>query len=528
MSAAVRGGDPAALRLHPLVHVLEDRRPGREGLCGLFHILTGDCLRIGSALLAQALDGADTAEAEATREALAEWDFLADAAHVSRDAHARLLSAWRDRRLSIPAHVPTLASVRDDAVRLYRPEGLEVCRLPRDARVPAVIREDLDPRCGPLLDAAERNAPLGETLDRLRLAPDEAMRLLTQLAHPGRQAIRLVASAAAEADLRAQHHYPMQSFEPTREIGPAAAHYESGIEDAQFDFDWLEPTVAHAFRRPTAALDGRNYGATLFAKLCAHAANADRFRLLEVGAGTGELALGFLQAARRAGVPIEYHILDRSPALLAAQAERLRAHDLPVVQHRGDAQRALPDLGGFDIILLNEVISDFDVCDGVQYGAHALLRLLPQALSPGGRAVLIEYGGLNAVPERVEHLAHEEYSIGFADLRDVARGLGLQAEVHSLGDWLGARWDTPMLVGQQERLLCLRAAFADHGVEFEWRAYDRDDFLARHGALCERLGLKRLTFAPLRAGHQFGPDLRQFLALEATRRTGADARGDAP
>ena len=522
MRAAVRSGDTSTLRLHPLVHVLEDRRPGGQELCGLFHTLTGDCLRIGNALLTQVLEGVRSEEAEAAREVLVEWGLLAEAARSTADADARLLASWQDRRLSMPAHVPTLSSVRGDAVRLYRPEGLGICRLPRDACVPAVIREDLDPRCGRLLDAAERNDPLGETLERLQLPPGDAMRLLTLLAHPDRQAIRLVASMAAEADLRAQHHYPMQSFEPTGEIGPAAEHYESGIEDAQFDFDWLEPTVAHAFRRPTAALDGRSYGATLFAKLCAQTASGKRMRLLEVGAGTGELALGLLQAAREADISIDYHILDRSPALLATQAERLRARGFITTQHRGDAQRTLPDTGGFDLILLNEVISDFEVDAGIQTGARAFLRLLPQALVPGGRAILIEYGTLTAMPQRVEHLAHEEYSIGFADLRDAARELGLRADVHALGDMLGLSWDTSMLAGQQERWLCLRAAFADHGAGFEWRAHDRDDFLARHGALCAHLGLKRLTFAPLRAGHQFGPDLRQFLALEAVRAIDSD------
>jgi len=515
MSAAAPAATAASpLRLHPFVHVLEDRRPGAEDRRGLFHTLTGDCLQIGTDLLSQVLCGRSSPEAAAATEVLGEWGLLVGAAEA-RDP-ARLLAPLLQRQLSIPAHTPTLASVRADTTLLYRPQGLSCCRLPRDARVPRVVREQIDPRCGALLQSAEHQHPLGEAMDRLGLDPATALRLLAVLADPERQTIRLAAGTTAEADLRSQHHYPMQHFEPTGAIEPAAHHYEAGIVDAQFNFDWLEPTVAHAFRRPTAALDGRAYGAALFAAVEPwRALHEGICRVLEIGGGTGELALAFLQAARSAGAAdrIEYHILDRSPALLAAQRERLHAHGFEPILRQGDAQRALPQGAHFDLVLVNEVISDFEVSDGQQIGARAFLQLLPTVLAPGGQALLIEYGALAAAPTRVEHLGHEEYSIDFGDLRDAAPAAGLGAEVLSLGALLGARWDTPMLVGQQERHLCLHAAFADHGASFESRVYDRDGFLQHYGELCRHLGLMRLSFSPLHEGHQFGPDLRQFLAL---------------
>ncbi|MBN2801409.1 MAG: methyltransferase domain-containing protein [Deltaproteobacteria bacterium] len=251
---------------------------------------------------------------------------------------------------------------------------------------------------------------------------------------------------------------------PTGQLGAAGetqlGAYHQDLEDPESHFDDRETTVAHALATPHQALGGSPYGARLRARLELRGMVPGDGLTVEVGCGTGELARDW----RAAGAPARYLRVDRSPALLQAQA-RMAPGSLGVL---GDAT-ALP-LGdaSVDLLISNEVLADLpavpwpetsphpEVEDRIRryglalgpgwknLGAWRMVEEVARVLRPGGWAWMSEFGALDEAPQETEQLDHPEVSIQFGDLRAVAEALGLQAEVvrldDALGMDLGARW----------------------------------------------------------------------------------------
>ncbi len=309
-------------------------------------------------------------------------------------------------------------------------------------------------------------------------------------------------------------------------------YYKHRVGEAGRHFDVVETTVSHLFRHRHAALDGRSYGGAFHAALerAGWIENGDSF--LEVGAGTGGFARGFLSERReRVGpaAPIAYTIADLTPSLIAGQRRTLAQHAAanPATRLgwiRCDAQRLPLATGAFGgLAISNEVIADFDavrmdrkrlargaarhpamaaardrvdryaleVDDEHQFlnlGAILLVEELARALAPGGRAAIAEYG--QDAPSREAVLydgwftKHTEYAIDFRHLRRVATALGFQVEEHNLHDFLGFRDDVRVLnYTDVRRLRMVRR-------DLEVRAWTEAELRARHPELLDRFELR--------------------------------------
>ena len=95
------------------------------------------------------------------------------------------------------------------------------------------------------------------------------------------------------------------------------------------------------------------------------------------------------------------------------------------------------------LLLANEVVADLPVQGGANTGAIDLIREIARILAPSAAAVLVEFGG-DFPPSPIELVAgagagrHVEWSIDFRQLREAARGVGLDVEQVPLHELLEA------------------------------------------------------------------------------------------
>lgn len=439
--------------------------------------------------------------------------------------------ALADSVLLIPIRNPAVALAYPDGTgALYRNADLDTCRLPRTRWRPEILRDELSKLATTLVRRARRREPWRHAEAELLAGgwPASDIRdTLHFLTDPQRQMLRWVAPKAPADQVSAHFQFPCQNFVRSTAddagVTPAHTHYQ-GIDDASVNFDWLETTVSHAFRVPTRVFQQESFGARLgshYLPWLRQRAAAAPLRILEVGGGMGDVAGTFtrrLAAECTQQGPISYTILDMSPALRNQQSV-LQHHGVNFYFISGDAQRELPP-GDFDFILCNEVIADMENVrqpDGSleQRGALQFITAVARHLAAGGKAYISEYGELDTPPELVEHLDHAEYSIQFRPLLSLARELGLGAAVLDMTAVLRPIPEASVLIGQQERYLCLAAALGAHRTLLS-RVYDEDAFMEEFGgAFAGRECLSPL-FAPQGAEIHFGPRISQFKVLELT------------
>jgi SAM-dependent methyltransferase len=319
-------------------------------------------------------------------------------------------------------------------------------------------------------------------------------------------------------------------------------YYRTKVGEAGRHFDLVETTVSHLFRHRHPALDGRSYGGAFHAALARDGWLREGDRFLEIGAGTGGFARGFLAESRARSAPgarLDYTIADLTPSLIDGQRRTLAEHraDPATALHwiRCDAQRlplATSSFGG--VVISNEVIADFDAvradparlakgsakdprlaaaCERIEryrlelddprqflnVGAIELVEELARVLAPGGRAAIAEYGQDGPSREAVLYdgwfTRHTEYAIDFRHLRRVAAALGLAVEERNLHDFLGFSADVRVLnYTDVRRLKTVSRAL-------EVQAWTEDDLHAAHPELVERYELR---FRP--AGDPSFPD----------------------
>jgi len=335
----------------------------------------------------------------------------------------------------------------------------------------------LDPEGVALWRAANGGRTLAEVADHAGVPRARAAAFFRRLTAPDVQAAQLRARPPRPRDPGLARLVALPRPGSPRPADQRGAHgettlgaYHAAIDHPDRHFDDRETTVAHAFAVPHPALGGRPFGAALHAGLGSRGMLPSSGTVLEIGGGDGELGADFWAAAAAAGRPTGRALrLDASPALLALQAAR-QPHTIGTL---GDAtQLPYPD-GGVDLVLCNEVMADLmatpwgrgerggpasAVADRVarygltplppgalhNLGAWQLVEEVGRVLAPGGAAFLSEFGALDEVPTETTQLDHPEVSIHFGHLRQVAEGCGLEAEVVSLADLLGAdlaaRW----------------------------------------------------------------------------------------
>lgn len=320
-----------------------------------------------------------------------------------------------------------------------------------------------------------------------------------------------------------------------------------GIEDANWEFDQIEPTVNHGFRFPHEALGGFDYGSrfclsTLTPEVLPLINSSFPLEVLEVGGGTGTFARSFIRQASNL-TDVNYHILDLSPALIENQRQIL-SDLLPENRHfQQDATEfELPD-HTFDLIVSNEVIADLPVAsvqrnngkwagDGACYldkydlsteGAPdsfmvnaGVFRFIERAwkhLKPGGTFVVSEYGSEDRYALPSFNLNHDEYTIHFGHLVTCATKIGFQCRLLTLKEFLAIDDEVEVLAGREEHLLCLNHVLKNSGVVLPYAVIAKSDFEARCGRIVEDKRLSGYTFLPLNKAYHFGPNIRDFFVL---------------
>ena len=146
------------------------------------------------------------------------------------------------------------------------------------------------------------------------------------------------------------------------------------ITDGQTHFDNRETTVAHAFGVPHAAIGGLTFGARLYERLHGFRSHQPEDTIVEVGCGTGEMALGWMQQNSHSATST-YIRVDLSPELLKTQA-----HRVPTTCGVHGNAMALPlRANSVDVLLSNEVIADLPA-----------VPVVPHALNDASRSVLLD------------------------------------------------------------------------------------------------------------------------------------------
>ncbi len=299
----------------------------------------------------------------------------------------------------------------------------------------------LEPRSLSLWHAIDGRATVAQIADRTQIPVTEALARFGGLASWGIQAVLLRRD-------RVRRDHPSlcrivgrprepNARDPSMYAGTATAlgDFHDAIADSETRFDLAETTLAHALGVPHPALGGQRYGERLWNRL------PGRGRCVEVGGGTGELGAAYLS---RAVGQLDYVRVDRSPALLAFQGEKMPGTRGLV----GDALALpIPD-GGVDVLICNEVIADLPssrTANGWEnIGALRFVDEIKRVLAPGGVAFVSEFGTEADEPEEAEQLDHPEVSIRFDRLVQRAQSLGLEARLTPVAEFLGldleARW----------------------------------------------------------------------------------------
>ena len=309
--------------------------------------------------------------------------------------------------------------------------------------------------------------------------------------------------------------------------------HRHSITDGSRHFDDRETTIAHAFAIPHPGLAGERYGERLHRVLDERGLlPSDDGVTLEIGPGDGELGQVWLERAAAVGRPRgELVRLDASPELLATQRARMPG----TREILGSATAIpLPD-GVVRLVLCNEVIADLsavpydaeapDPPEGpaaevaqrlVDYriaplpgrcaynlGAWKLVEELSRVMTPGGVAVLTEFGGIDEIPRETEQLDHPEVSIHFGHLCAVARALSMSVSCVPLAEFLRADLSASWLSRHSHE--ALRARMRAEGRHLPARAWTEQ-------TLSLPWPVEGLEWVPL-SDEGPGPLMTRFMAL---------------
>jgi len=523
---------------------LTDRTDGPSPslVYGVYHRLSGAVFGISDDLLAllqmmraehQAWPSLEmAADAQAIAQELALHELLVT------EPDRPLLGMTRGATLFVPRrHPAVIVRLADSLLQVTIPRDLNLCRLPRTSQQTEAAVEYFEGVEAELLEAACQPQGCTDWSARFEGREAQVAEALDVLTHPELQLVRLSRFGLPAPE--SPSHIIVQSFRRSAmpaSRGPGALtdardFYRHYLVDGQVNFDWVEPTVSHAFRRPTEALGGQSFGQRLghfFVRRSGSdlRTSARPFRVLEIGAGLGLVARSLAPILVEAFTDrrLIYTLLDISPHLLEQQRRTLADLDIEFEFVVGEAQCSLPEDVTFDLVLANEVIADFELTQREsggplrQSGLGGLLDGLSHIAAPGALVFLSEYGSRDAPPRQVAHLNHPEFTIDFGDLANQARKVGFDVEILSLDEVLGFDGSARLLVGQQEGYACLNAMLEARGLErLEYRTYDEIEFEQTVLRRCLPAQLLWPHCAPARFGLHFGPEIDSFLCAVLTK-----------
>lgn len=253
-------------------------------------------------------------------------------------------------------------------------------------------------------------------------------------------------------------------------------HLET-IKDGTEQFDKIESTVSHLYRTPHPILGWKSYGQALYASITQEKTIESDMKLMEIGGGAGNVSADIMLELKKDRIEADYIIYDLSPALINSQRELHRERGVQAQHINGNGEALAIADSKIDIALSNEVIADLHTplveTDNVKeflfdheipmsedffrwyigapekvrvnLGAFQLLKELYRVLTPGGLAVISEFGYQDRLPFRAGHLDHPEYSIQFSQMISVAASLGFGVYLTDIYDFLGFREDVKLI-----------------------------------------------------------------------------------
>ena len=570
--------------LSPYINFIENRLFPGVIQYGVSHRLTGEVFepdeRVRSLLLAMQTDRISLSQENLNRfgegggplKLLIEREFLVPEGYDP-------LTRFLDHYVVRPIQNPALLYHREDGrAWLVRTSMAHHLFSPRAGELPEIIEEevsDLAAAIFKLADGArtlrEVFATLGRNNDENILDDPEFRDVLNFLTSQERQLIKFT-SQREDLDHpykpvnivpRDLYHSSKWNEQPLNGSSDSVIDFHvEGIDDAQWEFDLIEPTVNHSFRFPNEALGGFDYGSrfaisTLRPDVVPLLSHSDRLEVLEVGGGTGTFARSFLEQAQNlgSGIELNYHILDLAPTLMQSQ-RKLLSEMLPASSHfHQDATKFSIPGHRFDLIIANEVIADFPMAvvqrrfsdkapanprewqgTGAHYlekyglatddapdsfwvsaGAFDFVERCFEHLSPGGAVLVSEYGAAGQYPIPAYQLNHEEFSVHFGHLAACATRVGFNCRLLTLKEFLALDDRVLVLNGREEHFLTLNHVLKKHWMSLPYAVISRKEFEARFQTIIQRIGLTGFSFLPISSGYHFGPKIDDFMILIMTK-----------
>ncbi len=570
-------------KLSPYVDFIESHLITHASQYAVAHRLTGEVCepdeRVRSLLYATKLGNRvsfEPQDLESFGEGGQQIKRLIDQEFLLADDHDAL-SSFINQHVVRPLQNPSVVyRSKTGDMQLVRISMSERVYSPKPDEAPAVIEEAIPSIAAEVFLAADGGQTLREIFVAIRGADGEAIledaefrAAIDFLTKPERQLIKFTRH---NGDLsnpyqpfntvpRNFYHSARWKTEPGEDESKSIYDFHrTGISDASWEFDVIEPTVNHAFRFPNEMLGGLDYGA----RFCRATLKPEVVHLsggpleiLEVGGGTGTFARSFVQEflhlseGSRSGQRPNYHIMDLSPALMESQ-QRMLAGWQPGIEHfEQDATQFYLPGRMFDLIISNEVIADFPVAtvrrnvlrtdpenepewleDGAPYiekydlsvesapdrffvnaGVFEFIERAWNHLAPGGTVVLSEYGSVSKYPAESFHLNHAEFSIHFGHVMECARAVGFVCRLQPLKEFLAINDQVSVLNGREEHLRCLNHVLEKQGMSIPFAVISEEVFKARYGEVMSRLELTGISFQPLRNSFHYGPGLDDFMVL---------------
>ena len=516
-------------RINPYISFIENRLFPGVVERAVFHRLTGE-------IIEHDFTRSLTADEAAARH-LVQRAFL-----ITEDYDP--LAPLLDWYVARPIQNPALAyRSQGGEWMLVRTSMMQTVYSPRRDELPVVVEERLSPVAAEILLMADGTRTLRQILSDF----SEGRAVLDFLTTQERQLIKLTPQREyLEDPFSNVNIVPRNLYHSDRKDQPTITDFHlHEIEEATWEFDFIEPTVNHAFRFPHEALHGLDYGSrfclsTLTPEVVPLLDHSAQLEVLEVGGGTGSFARSFINQASLNHVHLNYHILDLSPALMENQ-RKLLSQLLPEKNHFHQNATEF-DLPGhtFDLIVSNEVIADFPVASADAEGAHdiekydlpvedapasfvvnaGVFRFIERAwkhLKPGGTLIVSEYGSEHRYPLPSFNLNHDEYTIHFGHVAACAAKVGFHCRLLTLKEFLDLDDDVLVLNGREEHLLCLNHVLKNYGEALPYAVISKSDFESRCRAVVEQTGLIGYSFSPLRTGYHYGPNIRDFFVLIMNR-----------
>ncbi len=557
---------PAYL-LSPYVHPLESHLDPENIRYAVFHQLTGkvfepapnlrnllSAARSGTKISVEREQLLNMQEVGRAVLELIDSEFLVAEGNKPFDP---FLDYYPVRPIQNPAVTYQTASGDSVAVRMSMLK--RICS-PTRGELGNVIEEPLTSIAAEILVGADGSNTLRQLFERFDVPVDEGKGIVEFLSAPDRQLIKLTPQAA---DLdnpiqpfntvpRNLYHSAKWKSSATSNVSSISEFHQQGIQDADWEFDVIEPTVNHSLRFPSQVLGGLSYGAQFGAKALAADVVGERaaggLNVLEVGGGTGTFACSFIKhASAHPAWKLNYHLLELSPELAANQKKLLAAEGLEVEHFIQDAVSFSIPGRKFDLIIANEVIADFPVTPVQKHGApgdevwdgegaiylekyglplhdlpasfkinSGVFEFIERAwdhLQPGGTAILTEYGFVDGFPVQILHLNHEEFSIHFGHVKACAERVGFSCRLLPLIEFLRIDEAVPVLAGTDQHIICLNHILTRFNQNLPFAAITESDFKANFQPTLEAINIAGLRFIPLRYGYHYGPPLNEFMVL---------------